>query len=84
MDIIVHGVAKSQTQLSLWNNNGGLWRQKTLILRPKFELCFSHSLAMQPWKRKWQPTPAFLPGRIQGKGEPGGLPSMGSHRVEHD
>ena len=28
------------------------------------------------WRRKWQPTPVFLP-------EPGWLPSMGSHRVGH-
>ena len=32
----------------------------------------------------WQPTPVFLPGESQGRGEPGGLPSMGSHRVRHD
>ena len=32
------------------------------------------------WKRKWQPTPVFLPGESQGWG----LPSMGSHRVRHD
>ena len=32
------------------------------------------------WRRKWQPTPLFLPGT----GEPGGLPSMGLHRVGHD
>ena len=80
------------------------------------------------WRRKWQPTPAFLPGESRdggawwaavsgvaqsrtrlkwpsmhkcigegngnplqcsclenpGMGEPGGLPSMGSHRVGHD
>ena len=30
------------------------------------------------WRRKWQPTPVFLPGESQG------LPSMGSHRVGHD
>ena len=41
------------------------------------------------WRRKWQPTPVFLPGESQGweslgMGEPGGLPSMGSHRVVHD
>ena len=34
------------------------------------------------WRRKWQPTPVFLPGESQG--EPGGLPSMGSHKVGHD
>ena len=36
------------------------------------------------WRRKWQPTPVFLPGESQGRGEPGGLPSMGSHRIGHD
>ena len=36
------------------------------------------------WRRKWQPTPVFLPGEIPGMGEPGGLPSMGSHRVGHN
>ena len=36
------------------------------------------------WRRKWQPTPVFLPGKIPGTGEPGGLPSMGSHRVGHN
>ena len=35
------------------------------------------------WRRKWQPTPVFLPGESQGP-EPGGLLSMGSHRVGHD
>ena len=33
------------------------------------------------WRRKWQPTPVFLPRET---GEPVGLPSMGSHRVGHD
>ena len=97
----VHGVAKSWTRLS--------------------DFIFMH------WRRKWQPTPVFLPGkshgwwnlvgyspwgrkeldtterlhfhalekamatrssvlawRIPGAGEPGGLPSMGSHRVGQD
>ena len=35
------------------------------------------------WRRKWQPTPVFLPGESQGR-EPGGLSSLGSHRVGHD
>ena len=33
------------------------------------------------WRRKWQP---ILAWRTPGKGEPGGLLSMGSHRVRHD
>ena len=36
------------------------------------------------WRRKWQPTPVFLPGESQGRRSLGGLPSMGSHRVRHD
>ena len=36
------------------------------------------------WRRKWQPTPVFLPAESQGQGEPGGLPSVGSHRVGQD
>ena len=34
--------------------------------------------------RKWQPIPVFLPGKIQWTEEPGGLQSMGLHRVGHD
>ena len=36
-----------------------------------------------PWKRAWQPTLVFLPGESHGQ-EPGGLQSLGSHRVKHD
>ena len=35
-----------------------------------------------PWRRKWQPTPVFLPGKRTE--EPGGLQSMGSQRVGHN
>ena len=38
------------------------------------------------WIRKWQPTPVFLPGESQGRGDSqsGGLQSMESLRVGHD
>ena len=36
------------------------------------------------WRRKWQPTPAFLPGEIPRTEEPGGLQSMGLERVRHN
>ena len=35
------------------------------------------------WRRKWQPTPVFLPGESQGW-EPAEPLSMGSHRVGYD
>ena len=35
------------------------------------------------WRRKWQPTPVFLPGESQGR-RACGQRSMGPHRVGHD
>ena len=53
-------------------------------LRVRHDWATSLSLfTFMHWKRKWQPTPLFLPGESQGR-EPCGLPSMGSHRVGHD
>ena len=36
------------------------------------------------WRRKWRPTPVFLPGESQGRGSLVGCPSMGLHRVGHN
>ena len=36
------------------------------------------------WRRKWQPTPVFLPGESQGQGSLVGCLSMGSHRIGHN
>ena len=36
-----------------------------------------------PWKRTWQPTPAFLPGEAPWTEEPGGLQSMGLQTPRH-
>ena len=36
-----------------------------------------------PWRRKWQPTPVFMPGKSHGQKEHGGLQSMGTQRVGH-
>ena len=62
---------------------GGL--QSIWSLRVGHDLANSLSVfTFMHWRRKWQPTPVFLPGESQGWWEPGGLPSMGSHRVRHD
>ena len=36
------------------------------------------------WRRKWQLTPVFTPGKIPWTEETGGLQSMGSQRVRHN
>ena len=58
----VHGVAKSQTQLS----------DLTFT-------CHFHVL-----EKEMATHSSVLAWRIPGIGEPGGLPSLGSHRVRHN
>ena len=36
------------------------------------------------WRRKWQPTPVFLPGELHGQRSLVGLQPTGSQRVRHD
>ena len=58
----VHGVAKSQTQLS----------------------DFTFTFHFPALEKEMATHSSVLAWRIPGTGEPGGLPSMGSHRVGHD
>ena len=68
---------------------GGL--QSMGLLRVGHDWATSLSLfTFMPWRRKWQPTPVLVnprdgeAWRIPGMGKPGGLPSMGLHRVGHN
>ena len=58
----VHGVAKSQTQLS----------------------DFTFTFHFPALEKEMATHSSVLAWRIPGTGEPGGLPSMGSHSVRHD
>ena len=47
---------------------------------------FDPWIRKSPWRRKWEPTPVFLPGEYHGQEKPGGLQSMGSQsrtRLSH-
>ena len=59
---VVHGVAKSRTQLS----------------------DFTFTFHFHILEKEMATHSSVLAWRIPGMGEPGGLPSMGSHRVGHD
>ena len=37
-----------------------------------------------PWRRKWQPTPVFLPGEFHGQRSLAGYSSWGGKRVRHN
>ena len=41
-------------------------------------------LAETPWRRKWQPTPVFLPGRFHGQRSLAGYSPWGHKRIRHD
>ena len=45
---------------------------------------FNSWIRKMSWRRQWQPTPVYLPGKIWWAEEPGGLQPMGSKRVGHD
>ena len=59
---VVHGVAKSQTELSN----------------------FTFTFHFHALEKEMATHSSVLAWRISGMGEPGGLPSMGSHRVGHN
>ena len=62
---------------------GGL--QSTGLLRVRHDWATSFSLfTFMHWRRKWQPTPVFLPGESQGRGSLVGSRLWGRHRVGHD
>ena len=66
-------------------DGGAWWAAIHGVAKSRTRLATSLSLfTFMHWRGKWQPTPVFLPGESQERGEPGGLPSMGSHRVRQD
>ena len=63
MDCIVHGVIKGRTGLSNFHFHWASLKslpamQETWVLSPGQE---------DPWRRKWQRTPVFLPGEFHGQ-----------------
>ena len=45
---------------------------------------FNFTFHFHSWEKEMATHPSVLAWRIPGIGEPGGLPSMGLHRVGHD
>ena len=45
---------------------------------------FNSRVRKIPWRRKWQPTPMFLPGKSCGQRSLAGYNPWGSQRVRHD
>ena len=70
--------------ISLMMNGASLVAQTVKNLPAGGRSGFSPQIGKNPWRRAWQLTPVFLPGKSPWTKEPGGLPSMGSQRVGYD
>ena len=58
---------EAQISLCLWDDPASLVAQ-TLKNLPAMQEIWVQSLGQKdPWSRKWQPTPVFLPGEIHGQ-----------------
>ena len=71
IDCIVHGVAKSQTRLSDFQLDFKPNVGSSIIFYSSVEKAMATHSSTLAWKIPWTE-------------EPGGLPSMGLHRVRHD
>ena len=90
MDCMVCGVAKSQTQLSDFHfqlPNSDLVKRLPWWLSGKEPTCqcrrlrFDPWVGKVPWRREWQPTPVFWPGKSHGQRRLGGYIPWGHRRV---
>ena len=72
---VIHGVAKSRTRLRNWTEMK-LWKGlpwwlsgwRIFLQCSKHKRCwFDPWFRKIPWRRKWQPTPVFLPGKLHGQ-----------------
>ena len=53
-------------------------------LSDKESACQCRTLRFNSWRRKWQPTPVFLPGKSHGQKSLAGYNPQGHKRVGHD
>ena len=60
------------------------WGREESDTTERLQFHFDFSLFTHALEEEMATHPSVLAWRILGTGEPGGLPSMGSHRVGHD
>ena len=66
-------------------DGGAWWAAVHGVAKSRTRLSdFTFTFHFHALEKEMATTPVFLAWRIPGTGEPGGLPSMGSHRVGHD
>ena len=69
----------------MWGFPGGVSGKELACQCRRCKRCgFNPWVAKIPCRKKWQPTPVFLPEKIPWTEEPGRLQSMGSQSIGHD
>ena len=67
------------------SNWGLLWWLSGKISAYQCRRCrFNPGVRNIPWRRKWQPTPVFLPGKFHGLRSLAGYSLWGRQRVRYD
>ena len=77
----VHGVTKSQTQLSDWTKLKWLSGKEPACQCRRCD--FDPWVGEIPWRRKWQPSPVFLPGKSHEQRSLLGSSPWGHKRVRY-
>ena len=76
-------VGKEEVKLSLF-----AWLTRWLSSKEPACQCRRHEfnpwVGKMPWRRKWQPTPVFLPGKSHGQRSLAGYNPWGHKRVGHN
>ena len=66
-------------------DRGAWWAAVNGVAKSRTRLSdFTFTFHFHTWEKEMAPHSSVLAWRIPGMGAPGGLPSMGSHRVRHD
>ena len=78
------GLEEAQGGIKIAGRNASLVAQRLKRLPPMWEIRLRSLGWEDPLEKEMVTHPSILAWRIPGTGEPGGLPSMGSHRVKHD
>ena len=66
----------------LWASLAAQWQRACLTVQEMQETWVHPWVGKIPWRRKWQSTPIFLPGKSHGQRSLVG--SRGSQRVRHE
>ena len=80
----IHGVAKSRTRLSDWSDLKWLSDKESTCQHRRPKRCgFDPWVRRILWRRKWQPTPVFLPRKSHGQRSLKGYSPWGCERFSH-